>query len=152
SSSYFFITQVWAGLAIIALIYWYGFRWWLLLPMSLYLAIMAYQGYHRFRVFIPALLLIQIFLDRRKMRWPPLPMAAVVIALILLYFPLKGIGRMAQEGESVTEIVDVSSATVNQALAAKMPDQYFLDEFACGLSLIDDAPHFYYGSTYIALV
>src|SRR5262249_25547800 len=39
SSSYFFITQVWAGLAIIALIYWYGFRWWLLLPMSLYLAI-----------------------------------------------------------------------------------------------------------------
>ena len=152
TSSYLFITQVWAGLALLALIYWYGFRWWLLLPMGFYLAIMAYQGYHRFRVIIPLLLLAQIFLDRRKLKWPPLHISAVVVALILLYFPLKHIGRMAQEGESVSEIVDMSTATVNQALVARAPDQYFLDEFACGLSLMDDAHHYYYGSTYLALV
>ncbi|HJQ22298.1 MAG TPA: O-antigen polymerase [Blastocatellia bacterium] len=152
SSNYFFILQVWAGLALLALIYWYGFRWWLLLPMGLYLLIMAYQGYHRFRVIIPILLLVQIFLDRRRLRWPPLYLSAVLVALILIYFPLKGIGNMVQEGESVSEIVMTSTATVNQALAAKAPDQYFLDEFACGLSLMDDAGHFYYGSTYLALV
>lgn len=152
TSSYFFIMQVWAGLALLALIYWYGFRWWLILPMSVYLLIMAYQGYHRFRVLIPAILLMQIFLDRRKLKWPPLYVSAVLLVLMLIYFPLKTIGQMAQEGESVNEIVLTSTETVNEALAAKAPDQYFLDEFACALSLMDDANHFYYGSTYLALV
>ncbi len=152
TSSYFFITQVWAGLALLALIYWYGFRWWLVLPMSLYLLIMAYQGYHRFRVLIPVLLLIQIYLDRRKLKWPPLYVSAVLVALLLIYFPLKSIGRMAQEGESVNEIVMTSTETVNTALAVKAPDQQFLDQFACALSLMDDAGPFYYGKTYLALV
>jgi hypothetical protein len=152
TSNYFFITQVWAGLALLALIYWYGFRWWLVVPMSFYLLLMAYQGYHRFRVILPALLLMQIFLDRRKLKWPPLHQAAVLVALMLIYFPLKSIGQMAQEGESVNEIVTMSTESVNQALVAKAPDQFFLDEFACGLSLMDDAGHHYYGTTYLALV
>ncbi|MEN3334567.1 MAG: hypothetical protein V7641_3932 [Blastocatellia bacterium] len=152
TSSYFFILQVWAGLALLALIYWYGFRWWLALPMSLYLLIMAYQGYHRFRVLIPALLLVQIFLDRRKLRWPPLPLAAVLVASLLIFFPLKSIGQMAQEGESVNEIVSMSTESVNEALVAKAPDQQFLDQFACALALVDDAEHYYYGATYLPLV
>src|SRR5438105_312880 len=152
TSSYFFITQMWAGLALLALIYWYGFRWWLLLPISVYLLIMAYQGYHRFRVIIPVLLLVQIFLDRRKLKWPPLYLSAVLVALLLLYFPLKSIGQMAQEGESVNDIVMTSTESVNQALIVKAPDQQFLDQFACSLSLMDDADRLYYGSTYLALV
>jgi O-antigen polysaccharide polymerase Wzy len=152
TSSYFFIMQVWAGLALLALIYWYGFRWWLMLPMSVYLLIMAYQGYHRFRVLIPALLLVQIFLDRHKLRWPPLYLAAVLMGLGLIFFPLKSIGQMAQEGESVNEIVLTSTETVNTALAAKAPDQQFLDQFACALSLVDDGGHHYYGATYLALI
>lgn len=152
TSNYFFIMQVWAGLALLALIYWYGFRWWLLVPMSVYLLIMAYQGYHRFRVLIPILLLIQIFLDRRRLRWPPLYLSAVLAGLMLIYFPLKSIGQMAQEGESVNEIVVTSAETVNLALAVKAPDQQFLDQFACALSLMDDAGHYYYGSTYLALL
>lgn len=152
TSSYFFVMQVWAGMALLALIYWYGFRWWLVLPMSLYLLIMAYQGYHRFRVLIPALLLVQIFLDRRKLRWPPLYMSAVLAALLLIYFPLKSIGQMAQEGDSVDEIVIMSTDSVNSALAAKAPDQQFLDQFACALSLIDDTGSYYYGATYLPLV
>ena len=151
TSNYFFITQVWAGLALLALIYWYGFRWWLILPMSFYLIIMAYQGYHRFRVIIPVLLLVQIFLDRRQLKWPPLYLSSALVALLLIYFPLKSIGQMAQEGESVNEIVTMSAESVNQALVAKAPDQFFLDEFACGLSLMDDAGHYYYGSTYLSL-
>jgi hypothetical protein len=95
---------------------------------------------------------VQIFLDRRKLRWPPLPLSAVLLALVLVFFPLKTIGQMAQEGESVNEIATMSSESLNTALAAKTPDQQFLDQFACALSLIDDAGHHYYGSTYLALV
>ena len=152
SSSWFFITQVWAGLALLALIYWYGFRWWLMVPMSLYLLVMALQGYHRFRVIIPALLLIQIYLDRRKLRWPPVYMMGVMILLLLLFFPLKDIGRLTQEGEGLEQIVDVSRQSVNSALASKAPDQQFLDQFACALTLRDNYGKYYYGSTYLALV
>jgi oligosaccharide repeat unit polymerase len=152
TSNYFFIMQVWAGLALLALIYWYGFRWWLLLPMTGYLLIMSYQGYHRFRVIIPALLLIQIFVDRRKLKWPPAYLSTVLVAVLLIYFPLKSIGQMAQEGESIRDIVDTSTESVNMALMVKAPDQQFLDQFACALSLVDDEGHYYYGSTYLALV
>jgi hypothetical protein len=152
SSSWFFITQVWAGLTLLALIYWYGFRWWLMMPMSLYLLVMAIQGYHRFRVIIPAILLIQIYLDRRKLRWPPIYVLGVMLIMLLLFFPLKDIGKLAQEGEGIEQIVDVSRQSVNSALAAKAPDQQFLDQFACSLTLTDNAGRYYYGTTYLALV
>src|SRR5262249_49369871 len=152
TSSWFFITQIWAGLALLALIYWYGFRWWLLVPMGLYLVIMTYQGFHRFRVIIPALLLMQIFLDRRKLRWPPVYVLVLLVSLMAVFFPLKDIGRMAQQGERVSEILDYSTESVNAAVSIKAPDQQFLDQFASGLTLIDDAGPFYYGQTYLALI
>lgn len=152
SSSWFFITQVWAGLALLALIYWYGFRWWLMIPMSLYLFVMAIQGYHRFRVIIPAILLIQIYLDRRKLKWPPIYVMGFMILLMLLFFPLKEIGKLAQQGEDIVQIVDSSKESINSALAGKAPDHQFLDEFACGLTLTDAAGKHYYGTTYLALV
>ena len=152
TSSWLFITQVWAGLALLALIYWYGFKWWLITPMTLYLLVMAIQGYHRFRVIIPVLLLIQIFLDRRRLKWPPAYVIGFILVLMAIFFPLKDIGKMAQEGETVGEIVDVSTQSVNAALSAKAPDQLFLDQFACALTLVDDRGKFYYGSTYLSLL
>jgi hypothetical protein len=152
SSSWFFMTQVWAGLMLVALIYWYGFRWWLMVPMSLYLLLMAYQGFHRFRVIIPAILLIQIYLDRRKMKWPPIYLLGFIFLLMLLFFPLKDIGRMAQQGEDIIQIVDVSKESVNAAFVGQAPDQVFLDQFACGLTLTDNAGKQYYGTTYLALL
>ena len=152
TSSWLFITQVWTGLALLALIYWYGFRWWLTTLMSIYLLLMAYQGFHRFRVIIPAILLIQIYLDRRKMRWPPVYVMGLIIVLGLLFFPLKNIGQMAREGEAVTQIVDNSRESINSALVAEAPDQTFLDLFACGLTLMDENNKFYYGGTYLNLL
>ncbi len=152
SSSWLFITQVWTGLAILALIYWYGFRWWLTTLMTLYLFVMAYQGMHRFRVIIPAILLIQIYLDRHKMRWPPFYVMGLILAMALLFFPLKSIGRMAQEGEAVTQIVDTSRDAINSALVAEAPDQTFLDLFACALTLMDENDKLYYGGTYLNLI
>jgi hypothetical protein len=152
TSSWFFMTQIWAGLMLIALIYWYGFRWWLMVPMTFYLLLMAYQGFHRFRVIIPAILLIQIYLDRRKLKWPPFYVLVLLFFLMLLFFPLKEIGRMAQQGEDIAQIVDISKQSVNSALAGQAPDHQFLDEFACGLTLSDAAGKRYYGSTYLALI
>jgi hypothetical protein len=120
--------------------------------MTLYLLVMAIQGYHRFRVIIPVLLLIQIFLDQRRLKWPPAYVIGFILIMMAIFFPLKDIGKMAQEGETAAEIVDVSKESVNTALSAKAPDQLFLDQFACALTLVDDQGKFYYGSTYLSLL
>lgn len=151
-STWVAMTQTWAGLSILALIYWYGFRRWLIVPMVFYLLIMAYQGYHRFRVIIPALLLLQIYLDRHKLRWPSVRVAALLFALLLLFFPLKTIGRMAQQGATLAEIVDASAEIIRSAFSGEAGDQEFLDQFAVAVTLIDENQKFYYGTTYLALL
>ncbi|MEW6125928.1 MAG: O-antigen polysaccharide polymerase Wzy [Acidobacteriota bacterium] len=150
-SSWLAVTMTWAGLSLLALIYWYGFRWWLLGAMSVYLLIMSVQGYHRFRIVIPLILLLQIFLDRRGKKWPPAYVLAPIVAGMLLFYPLKSIGRMVQEGASITQITEISSTAIREAAAGQHDDQMLLDVFAAYLTLIDDADRRYYGSTYLVL-
>lgn len=152
TSSWLFITQTWAGLALLALIYWYGFKWRLVLPMAVYLLLMAVQGYHRFRVIVPIILLVQIFLDRRKLKWPPIYVLPLLIVFAAIFFPLKTIGKFTQEGRSLDEIVDFSKDSINSALVNDHPDEAFLDQFASALTLIDRNEKFYYGSTYLPLI
>lgn len=151
TSSWLFITQTWAGLALLALIYRYGFKWQLTLPMALYLLLMALQGYHRFRVIIPIILLVQIYLDRRKLRWPPIYAFPLLIVFAAIFFPLKAIGTLTQQGRPITEIVEFSKESIGSALVNDHPDETFLDQFGSALTLIDRSEKFYYGSTYLAL-
>ena len=151
-SSWLMITMTWTGLALLALIYWYGFRWWLAAPMGIYLFIMAIQGYHRFRVIIPLILMLQIYLDRRGKRWPPTVVLVPIIVAVLLFFPMKTIGRMAQEGASLSEITQFSSENVREVLAGQHGDLTALDQLASCLTLTDRAGKFYFGGTYLGLL
>lgn len=151
-SSWPLITMTWAGLALLALIYWYGFRWWLLTPTLIYLAIIAIQGYSRVRFIVPLILLIQIYLDRRGRKWPSTIIVVMMIVTLVLFFPLKQIGRMTQTGATFSEIKDVSMQTISEAMAGKHGDETLLDQFASSLTLIDRAGKFYYGTTYLAIV
>jgi hypothetical protein len=150
-SSWLLITTTWAGLALLALIYWYGFRLWLVMPMAVYLFLMMIQGFHRFRAIIPLILLLQIYLDRRQKRWPPLIATIPIIVAMLLFYPMKTIGRMAQEGATIDEISQSSSAIISDVMAGQNGDQTVLDQLACTLTLIDRSGRFYYGTTYLAL-
>ncbi len=151
-SGYFQILPVWPSLILLVLIYLYGFRWWLVLPMAVQLFLVGTQGYHRFRAVIPIILMVQIWLDRRNRRWPPLPMVAVLASLALVFFPLKTIGQMVQAGEDVGEIASRSQAIMSDAVVGRSSDQMMLDEFACALTLVDQAGRLYWGQPYLALV
>lgn len=151
-SGYFQILPVWPGLVILVLIYLYGFRWWLMLPMSAQILLVAMQGYHRFRAVIPIILMVQMLLDRRGKRWPTPAMAAALVAMALVFYPLKSIGRMTQEGASVSEIASHSGETMSNAVVGRTDDQMLLDEFACALTLMDQAGKLYWGQPYLALV
>jgi hypothetical protein len=151
-SSWLLITTTWTGLSLLALIYWYGFRWWLVTPMVVYLFIMSVQGFHRFRAIIPLILVLQIFLDRRQKKWPPAYIMGVIVVGMLVFYPMKTIGRMAQEGATVSEISESSTEILRDVAAGQNGDQTVLDQMASSLTLIDRAGKLYYGSTYLALL
>ena len=151
-SSWLLVTTTWAGLALLALIYWYGFRLWLAIPMGLYIFLMMIQGFHRFRAIIPLFLLLQIYLDRKQKRWPPLVATVPIVVAMLIFYPMKTIGRMAQQGATVGEISQSSSEIITDVMAGQNGDQTVLDQLACTLTLVDRSDKIYYGTTYLALV
>ncbi len=160
TSSWLFITITWPGLIVLSLIYWYGFRWWLNVAMSAYLLLMVYQGFHRFRVIIPVILMVQIYLDRHRLRWPKSRFLLLFVAILALFYPLKTIGKAAQlmfaedtsKRLSASEVIDVSTDNLKKALSGSAGDQQFLDQFAMTLTLVDENNTFYYGSTYLPLL
>lgn len=152
SSSWITILQTWVGLSLLAFIYWSGFKWHLVLPMGIYLGIMSLQGYHRFRVILPMLLMLQIYLDRHKLRWPSLRICGALVVLFFVFFPLKSIGQMVRIGSDFKLIVNTSSDIVEEVVVGRAGDQQFLDQFATSLTLIDENGTFYYGKPYLALL
>jgi hypothetical protein len=151
SSSWTMITQSWAGLVLLSLIYYYGFRKVFVVPMCTYLLIMAVQGFNRFRVVVPLLYLLLVWLSRKGKKWPPLWMVGAALAVSLVFFPLKTIGHMVQKGEPVSDIVEVTSNMISDVTGGHSEDQMVLDEFASTVSLVDDSHRYYYGTLYYPL-
>lgn len=143
------LALAWPGLLLIALIYCRGFKLVLFIPLVLYLIIIALQGYSRFRFIVPVVLLVQLYLDRRNRRWPDLRVAGVLFLGLLLFFPLKQIGRSIQASEGIGSIQSASRGSISQALAGESGDQVILDEFALTLSLSDDSGRVFFGRPYL---
>jgi hypothetical protein len=151
NSSWPLVLQTWAGLGFIALVYCYGFRFWLAMPVTIYLLVMAYQGFHRFRVLIPLILLVQIYVQRRGDRWPSIKSAMVLTCVVLLFFPLKGIARELQQGEDLSFVLQHVRESVGEAIQGQNDDESILDQFASALTLADDYGKLYWGATYSGL-
>jgi hypothetical protein len=151
SSSWTMITQSWAGLALMALIYYYGFRRLYLALMGIYLLIMAIQGFDRFRVVIPLLYLLLVWLSRTGRKWPPLLVVGAGMAIVMIILPLKTIGRMVQTGEPGGDIVAATAESITDVVAGQSGDQMVLDEFASTITLVDESARYYYGALYYPL-
>jgi len=128
-SNWAIIAQTWAGLSLLALIYWYGLRPSLVISVSAYLCWVIYQGNFRFRLLIPLILLMQIYVDRRGRRWPGALGLAGLLVCALLFFPLKGIGQRLQEGEPIGDVWKSALAEVVSVFRGDHPDEMILDQF-----------------------
>jgi hypothetical protein len=151
-SNWVVTAQTWAGLSLLALIYWYGFKSGFVIPLAAYFALVIYQGGFRFRLLIPLILLMQIYFDRRRRRWPTLTGLVVLLSCGLLFFPLKRIGQQLQAGEGWHEIWQSSLLEVGDAFRGDHPDEMILDEFASSLTLADQYGKSYWGGTYVGLL
>lgn len=146
------IAQTWAGLSLLALIYWYAFRPTLLISISIYLCWVIYQGNFRFRLLIPLILLMQIYVERRGRRWPRALGIAGLLICALLFFPLKGIGQRLQAGEPIGDVWESARAEIVKVLRGDHPDQMILDQSASALTLADAHGKLYWGRRYEGLL
>jgi len=143
------IAMTWPGLILLILIYRYGFRFYLSIPMAAYLFIIALQGYDRFRLVIPLALLCMIYLDRRGRRWPGIALIAAFLALGALFVPLKLIGHQLKTGGGVDDIVSVVNESASDSLLVRSNDQVIMDELALTLALTDEHGTVYLGAPYL---
>ena len=149
TSTYSTLAITWPSLIIGALIYRYGFKIYLAFPMFALLSIMALQGHSRFRVVLPAILLIQIYLDRKGKRWPGPKLVALLMVGLLLFFPLKTIGQETRAGSSVGEIVSAVQTSLTDPLRGTSDGQGILDQLALTLTLTDQHGKVFWGRPYL---
>jgi len=149
TSSYLTLALTWPGLILVALIYYRGFRFLYIAPLSVYLVIIALQGYGRFRLIVPVILLVQIYLDRRGRRWPDVRAIGVLVLIVLLFFPLKLVGRAVQDSVDPTTIRSDAGSVVSDALSGRSDDQAILDQLAMTLALTDRSGQIFLGKPYL---
>ena len=152
SSSYILILPSWFGLAVLGHIYLYGFGRVTTVLLAVYLGLMSLQGGMRFRVIIGLLLAVQIWVERRHRRWPSRSLVFGLTAAAFLFFPMKNVGRMIQDGDSLSLISTTIADSATDIREGHADDQLFLDEFASGLTLLDRQGKKYWGSMYLPLL
>jgi len=151
-SNWAVVAESWVGLGLLALIYSDGFRMVLVAPFVAYLGIAAYQGNFRFRLLIPLILLLQIYVDRQGKRWPSTKACIAIMACAVIFFPLKGIGQGLQAGAEPAAIWQSTQRQIADVFRGTHPDEMILDELASTLTLADQHGKLFWGRTYSGIL
>jgi hypothetical protein len=135
------------------LIFVHGFRWYLVLSVSLYLSFVVFQGYHRFMFVLPILYLVAVFLQKNRRRWPPVYLVCAMLFLGAVFPHMKQIGAAMQRGEysNAISLVEESFSEKKDEFGDKVRND-LLDQFAGSLTLIDWNERKFMGSTYISII
>lgn len=142
---------LWPIACLCLLVFKNGFKWYLLLPITMYLIFVGLQGYHRFMLILPILFLLGCKLQLERKKWPPKKMFILGLMLLMIFPQLKYIGKAFQDGnfDIVLQQIELSFDSTTDNSAAK---GQFLDQLAGALSLTDAYGKRYYGETYLAII
>lgn len=153
SSGYFQTTAMWPFGCAAMLIFAFGFRWYSLLLLAVYLSAVALQGYHRFMLLFPLLFIAAYYLQSRGRRWPTIPIVLAGVALALVFPRLKYIGQAYRNGDTTEAIsLFLESFGGKATYADTSYGEDFFDQYAGSLTMTDDGGKFYHGSTYLAII
>lgn len=138
SSSYSTMATNWPVLIVVAFVYLYGFKWYLLLPLVVMLSRLAVQGESRFNLVLPCILLAQIYLDRRGMRLPNLRIMVGLTGLLVVFLPLDAIGSAYRTGTLDSQTLTTAlEDSVESIKTGDSSDQAVFDMYAITLSQSD---------------
>ncbi len=151
-SSYIQNTQNWLILSCLIIIFRYGFQKSTLIIIGICLFILAFQGQHRYRVLSPCLFLLFLYLHRENKKWLSPRFVAIILLAILVFLPMKYVGKLIQQGASTKDLIEFASEYRESLGIGANADFSFLDMYASTLTLIDQHGGYYYGSTYFTLL
>lgn len=114
-----------------------------------FLMVIAYslQGTLRFRVILPFVFLLLLYLKINNLKFPPMKYVFLGCLLLLLSFPLKEIGKSFQEGDAI-RISDVISDSYEEVATGESGDLSFIEQSAAMVGAIDMKDIIFYGGTY----
>lgn len=145
------IGAMWPAAVLCLCLYRFGFRWYLVALLLIYLMLVGMQGYHRFMVAMPLYFCLALYLLREKKRWPGISVSVTSVLFLLLFPQLKYIGSAVSEGN-----MEVVGSRISQAFFLEEGDgstsSTFLDQYAGALTLADDYGEIHYGSSYLAVL
>jgi oligosaccharide repeat unit polymerase len=151
-SSYLVNTQNWIILSLLIVIFKYGFKKLTIIIISICLFILSFQGELRYRVLIPCIFLTFLYLYRKQKKWISWHSAILLFIGGVVFLPLKYIGKLIQQGATLSDLVDFASEYQEGVGMGDNADFSFLDMYASILTLVDQSGKYFYGSTYITLL
>ena len=153
ATSYIQAISLWPIGALGLLVFAFGFRWFLVGLIALFLGTVALQGYHRFMLILPLLFFAAYYLQTTRRRWPTWPILVGALLVALIFPRLKYIGQALQFGDTQEA---VAQFTASFTFSSKDKDvatgEDFLDQYAGTLSLADTNDRKFWGSTYLAII
>jgi hypothetical protein len=154
SAGYVQVMAMWPMGVLGLLVFAFGFRWYLVGLIVFFLGVVALQGYHRFMLILPLLYFAALYLQSQRRRWPNILIIVAGLFVGMVFPRLKYIGQALQYGDTQEAMAQFGQAFVRdkQVLGETLATEDFLDQFAGGLSLIDDNDRKFWGSTYLAIL
>ncbi|MDC3255854.1 hypothetical protein OAU93_00475 [bacterium] len=122
-----------------------GFRWFLVLPVGIYLGVVALQGFHRFMLILPLIYMVGLYLRMHGKRWPNAAVIGVAVLVALIFPELKNIGRAYQAGDTNVMFQSIGASF---DLSRQDRSANFLDQMSGSLSMVDKTEKIYFGRTY----
>ena len=151
-SSYFTSFAQWTICCLLMLTFLHGFKRLYVIPIIIYLLIVALQGYHRTQLILPMIFLTCFYLYKTNRKWPPAMLLVVGLIGFAIFPQLKYIGKSFQEGDYQQALAHLMAPLNGQKESRNSSSLNFLDQFAGALTLRDQTDKYYYGSTYFSIV
>jgi oligosaccharide repeat unit polymerase len=151
-SSYFVNAQNWIVLGLIMVVFKFGFKKLPLLIIVACLFILLFQGELRYRIVIPSIFLMFLYLHRKSKKWLSWHQTIFILFGGLVFLPLKYVGKLIQQGANLSDLIEFASEYQEGIGMGDNADFSFLDVYASILTLIDQSEKFFYGSTYTTLL
>jgi hypothetical protein len=133
------------------LVYQFGFKLKYNLFFGVMILVYSVQGGNRYRVILPLLFILLLYLKIKNLKIPPLKFIILGFFIILLSFPLKQIGKTFQEDNRI-DLIDVVTNSFVDFTEGKSGDLEFIEQSAAMISNIDEKGVVFYGRTYTPIL
>ena len=131
----------------IMLIYYYGFKKYLVIYFFILVGFYSLQGESRFRVILALIFILMLYLKKNNLKLPPLKYFVLGFVFLLISFPLKEVGAKYQQTGKL-DLVKVIKDSFDDLAEGESGDMSFIEQSAGMIGAMDEKGKVFYGETY----